>query len=83
MQFKRFVTESDKTTPMLAKLSPPARLGIYYFIFGVTWILVSGKIAEWLANDDTKTLKNIESYKGLAFILISSFFILFGGPCYL
>ena len=60
---------------MFSKLSPPTRLGLYYLTFGVIWILGSGKIAEWLANDDTKTLKNIENYKGLTFILVSSFFI--------
>ena len=60
---------------MFSKLSPPARLGLYYFLFGAIWILGSGKVAEWLANENTSTLQKIENSKGLAFVLVSSLFI--------
>jgi two-component system sensor histidine kinase UhpB len=60
---------------MLARLSPSARLAIYYFFFGAVWILTSGKIASWLAGGNTSTLRLIEDFKGLLFVLISSIVI--------
>ncbi len=60
---------------MLARLSPSAKLAIYYFSFSALWILTSGKIASWLAGSNTATLRLIEDFKGLFFVLISSIVI--------
>ena len=60
---------------MLARLSPSAKLALYYFFFGAVWILTSGKIASWLAGSNTTTLRLIEDFKGLFFILVSSIVI--------
>jgi two-component system, NarL family, sensor histidine kinase UhpB len=60
---------------MLARLSPPARLAIYYFVFSAVWILTSGKVAGWIAGSNTATLRLIEDFKGLFFVLISSIII--------
>jgi two-component system sensor histidine kinase UhpB len=60
---------------MLARLSPPAKLALYYLFFSTVWILTSGKIAGWLAGGNTGTLRLIEDFKGLFFVLVSSLFI--------
>jgi two-component system, NarL family, sensor histidine kinase UhpB len=60
---------------MFARLSPSARLAIYYFLFSALWILTSGKIAGWIAGSNTATLRLIEDFKGLFFVLISSIVI--------
>ncbi len=60
---------------MFARLSPSAKLALYYFFFGAVWILSSGKIAGWLAGSNATTLRLIEDFKGLFFVLVSSLFI--------
>lgn len=60
---------------MFARLSPSARLALFYFFFSSVWILTSGKIAGWLAGSNTGTLRLIEDFKGLFFVLISSIVI--------
>src|SRR5687767_8434937 len=57
---------------MFARLSPSAKLALYYFFFSAIWILTSGKIAGWLAGSNANTLRWIEDFKGLFFVLISS-----------
>lgn len=60
---------------MLSRLSPSARLAVYYFFFSALWILTSGKLADWLAGGNADTQRTIENFKGLFFVLISSLFI--------
>lgn len=60
---------------MFARLSPSARLSLYYFFFSALWILTSGRIAQWLARGNTDTLRSIEDFKGLFFALVSSLVI--------
>src|SRR5687767_1255521 len=60
---------------MFARLSPSARLSLYYFFFSALWILTSGRIAQWLARGNTDTLRSIEDFKGLFFALVSSMVI--------
>lgn len=64
---------------MFAKLSPSAKLALYYFFFGAAWILISGKVAGWLAAGNTQTLRAIEDFKGLFFVLLSALLIFFLG----
>ncbi|HKZ64889.1 MAG TPA: PAS domain-containing protein [Chitinophagaceae bacterium] len=60
---------------MLARLSPSVRLALYYFFFSAAWILTSGKIAGLLAGGNAASLRLIEDFKGLFFVLVSSLFI--------
>jgi two-component system sensor histidine kinase UhpB len=60
---------------MFARLSPSAKLALYYFFFSAIWVLTSGKIAGWLAGGNTGTLRLIEDFKGLFFVLVSSLVI--------
>jgi two-component system, NarL family, sensor histidine kinase UhpB len=60
---------------MRRRLSPSIRLAFYYFAFSVAWILISGKITDWLAGGNTSKQRMIEDFKGLFFVLISALFI--------
>jgi two-component system, NarL family, sensor histidine kinase UhpB len=60
---------------MRRKLSPSIRLAFYYFAFSVAWILIGGKITDWLAGGNTDKQREIEDFKGLFFVLISALFI--------
>ncbi len=60
---------------MLRKISPSGRLALYYFLFSAAWILLSGRLAGWLAAGKTENLRLIEDFKGLFFVLVSSLFI--------
>ncbi len=60
---------------MFSKLSPSLRLALYYFLFSAAWILLSGRVAEWMARGRADNLRIIEDFKGLFFVMISSIFI--------
>ncbi|HUM66257.1 MAG TPA: histidine kinase [Chitinophagaceae bacterium] len=60
---------------MLSKLSPSLRLALYYFLFSAAWILLSGRVAAWMARGRADNLRMIEDFKGLFFVMISSIFI--------
>jgi two-component system sensor histidine kinase UhpB len=60
---------------MFTRLSPSTRLALYYFSFSAAWILTSGRFADWIAGGNTITQRNIEDFKGLFFVLISSLLI--------
>lgn len=60
---------------MLRKFSPSARLAMYYFLFSAAWVLGSGRVAGWIAGGSAEYLRTLEDFKGLLFVLISSFFI--------
>ena len=60
---------------MRRRLSPSIRLAFYYFAFSVAWILIGGKITDWLAGGNTDKQREIEDFKGLFFVLISALFI--------
>ena len=60
---------------MRTRLSLSARLAFYYLTFSVAWILIGGKITDWLARGNTDKQRMIEDFKGLFFVLISSLFI--------
>ena len=60
---------------MFSKLSPSLRLALYYFLFSAAWILLSGRVAAWLARGRADNLRMIEDFKGLFFVMISSIFI--------
>jgi two-component system, NarL family, sensor histidine kinase UhpB len=67
-----FTDYSPYPYTMFASLSPSAKLALYYFIFSAIWILTSGKLAGWLAGSNADTLRLIEDFKGLFFVLVSS-----------
>lgn len=60
---------------MLARISPAGRLAIYFFLFGTAWILATGKIASWASARNFSTLRFIEDFKGLLFVLVASLVI--------
>jgi len=57
---------------MFSRLSPSARLALYFFFIGSAWILISGRIAAAIAGGKTENLRLIEDLKGLFFIILFS-----------
>src|ERR1035437_4799725 len=47
------------------------RIAALYLIFGLTWILLSDKLLDFLIKD-LETLSNIQTYKGFFFIFITA-----------
>jgi two-component system sensor histidine kinase UhpB len=61
---------------MMSKgFSFPLKLAVIYLLFGVSWILVTTWFAESISGGNTKTLKDMEQYKGIFFIIISALLI--------
>lgn len=56
----------------MQKITIPVRLSILYFFFGTLWIIFSGSAAEYLSRGDAHLLKEIERYKGIFFIIVST-----------
>ena len=52
------------------------RIVLYYLVFGITWIAVSDRVLEQLVPDPHR-LSTLQTYKGWAFVFVSSLLIYF------
>ncbi len=59
------------------KLSPPMQLALLFLLFGITWIIITDKVSLALANKSFSFLSDLQMYKGVIFMALSSFFIYF------
>ena len=57
------------------KLSPPMQLSLIFFLFGIAWILLTDILFVNLANNSFLALSRSQTYKGLLFIIISTFIV--------
>jgi diguanylate cyclase (GGDEF)-like protein len=56
------------------KYNPSAttiKISLLYFIFGILWIVFSGRII-YMISDDIRIIKNFEFYKGSFFVILST-----------
>ena len=56
------------------KYNPSAttiKISLLYFIFGILWIIFSGKII-YMLSDDIRIIQNFEFYKGSFFVILST-----------
>lgn len=61
---------------MFARIPVPVRLSLAYLIFGILWIVFSGQLAARIAAGNTERMQEIEQYKGIFFVLLSTLFLL-------
>lgn len=62
---------------MLAKIPVPVRLSLAYLIFGVLWIVFSGQLAARLSAGNSARMHEIEQYKGIFFVVLSTLVLFF------
>jgi len=62
---------------MLQKFSPALRLAVWYFLISAAWILLSDKLVIRLVGRDANLLNNVQSIKGIVFVVSCSFFLYF------
>ena len=61
----------------IARLSIPLRLSLAYCFFSCCWIIFSGRIAVTMAGGNPQRLNQIESFKGIFFVTLSTIFLFF------
>ena len=59
------------------RFSPSLKLALAFLLFGVTWIIATDLISSDVAQNDSELFKNLQRFKGLFFILISSLLLFF------
>lgn len=57
------------------KISSSLKLALIFLVFGVIYILFSDRVTLWISNNDLNTYNRIQNYKGILFIVVSSFLI--------
>jgi two-component system, NarL family, sensor histidine kinase UhpB len=60
---------------MLQKISPAFRITMIYFLISACWILGSDALARLIAGDNFRLLQQLQSFKGVFFVSISSIFL--------
>lgn len=57
------------------KFSSSLKLALIFLVFGVVYILFSDRITLWISDNNLDTYNRIQNYKGILFIILSSFLI--------
>lgn len=58
-------------------MNPSLRLALIYLAFSVLWILLSDKVVATIANNNVDTINNLQTAKGIVFVLSSGALLFF------